>query len=152
MLFYIDEFPERLHHVKESAMLFPRLRIYAPGAAALLDRLDRDHGQGEKRVRDLEHKLTAWEMLGESRRAAFEAELERYASFYHEHMRLEETELLPLAERHFNEDDWRVLDRAFGAHRDALTGAQPEAPYAELFRTIVNITPAPYGLAAAIDE
>jgi hemerythrin-like domain-containing protein len=26
MLFYVDEFPERLHHVKESTMLFVRLR------------------------------------------------------------------------------------------------------------------------------
>ena len=35
MLFYIGEFPERLHHVKESAMLFPRLRERVPEAAAL---------------------------------------------------------------------------------------------------------------------
>jgi hemerythrin-like domain-containing protein len=26
MLFYIDEFPERLHHTKESRLLFPKLR------------------------------------------------------------------------------------------------------------------------------
>ena len=26
MLFYVDEFPERLHHTKESQLLFPRLR------------------------------------------------------------------------------------------------------------------------------
>ena len=70
--------------------------------------------------------------------------------FYLEHMRIEETEVLPLAERCFSDDDWRILDRAFGAHRDALTGAEPEAPYVELFRTIVSITPAPYGAGEAI--
>ena len=26
MLFYVDEFPERLHHTKESQLLFPRIR------------------------------------------------------------------------------------------------------------------------------
>ncbi|MFD2453431.1 hemerythrin domain-containing protein [Ideonella paludis] len=26
MLFYIDEFPERLHHTKETTLLFPKLR------------------------------------------------------------------------------------------------------------------------------
>ena len=26
MLFYVDEFPERLHHTKESKLLFPKLR------------------------------------------------------------------------------------------------------------------------------
>jgi hemerythrin-like domain-containing protein len=141
MLFYVDEFPERLHHVKESAMLFPRLREIVPECAALLDRLDREHDQGEKRIRHLEHALTAWELLGDARAADFETALERYVAFYLEHMRIEESEVLPLAEQRFSEDDWRILDRAFGAHRDALTGAQPEAPYAQLFRTIAESAP-----------
>ena len=34
MLFYIDEFPERLHHTKESELLFPALRARSPGSAA----------------------------------------------------------------------------------------------------------------------
>nr|MBP6851606.1 hemerythrin domain-containing protein [Rhodoferax sp.] len=31
MLFYIDEFPERLHHPKESNLLFPKVVRVAPG-------------------------------------------------------------------------------------------------------------------------
>ena len=57
--------------------------------------------------------------------------------------------MLPRAERYFGEADWLMLDRAFGAHRDPLVTAVPETPYIELFRTIVNITPAPYGLGEA---
>ncbi len=30
MLFYIDEFPERLHHPKESNMLFPKVVKLTP--------------------------------------------------------------------------------------------------------------------------
>jgi hemerythrin-like domain-containing protein len=30
MLFYIDEFPEKLHHPKESDLLFPRIARAAP--------------------------------------------------------------------------------------------------------------------------
>ncbi len=146
MLFYVDEYPERLHHVKESTMLFPRLRECTPEAGDMLARLDHDHKHGGARIRDLAHKLTAWEMLGEPRRDAFERALEEYVAFYLEHMRVEETEVLPLAERHFGEADWLMLDRAFGAHRDPLVTPGPETPYVELFRTIVNTTPAPYGL------
>jgi hemerythrin-like domain-containing protein len=146
MLLYIDEFPERLHHVKESGMLFPRLRECTDEADAVLDRLDRDHHGGEARVRELQHKLAAWEFLGDGRRGDFEQALDSYVSFYLEHMRIEEAEVLPVAERCFGDADWLILDRAFGAHRDALTGAQPEAPYVELFRTIVTITPAPFGV------
>jgi len=149
MLFYVDEFPERLHHVKESTMLFPRLRECTRDAAAVLARLDQDHKNGGARIRELEHKLVAWELLGEPRREAFERALDDYVAFYLEHMRIEETEVLPLAERHFGEADWLMLDRAFGAHRDPLVTPGPETPYVELFRTIVNTTPAPFGLGEA---
>ena len=141
MLFYVDEFPERLHHVKETTMLFARLRELSPDAHALLDRLDREHAHGASRVRELAHKLSAWQLLGEARRDAFERALAAYSAFYLEHMRIEETEVLPLAERVLGDDDWRMLERAFGLHRDGLTGAQPEALYAGLFKTIVAAMP-----------
>jgi hemerythrin-like domain-containing protein len=150
MLFYVDEFPEQLHHVKESKMLFARLRACTHEADAVLARLDREHDSGAARVRELEHKLIAWELLGEPRRAAFESALGAYVGFYLEHMRVEETEVLPLAERTFGDADWAILDRAFCTHRDPLTGAAPEAPYVELFRTIVQLTPAPYGVGEPI--
>lgn len=150
MLFYIDEFPERLHHVKETTMLFPRLRERTHEADAVISRLDHDHHGGAARVRNLAQLLTAWEFLGESRREAFERALDGYAAFYLEHMRVEEMEVLPLAQRCLDDADWRVLERAFGTHRDALTGSDPQAPYAELFRTIVRITPAPYGVGDAV--
>ncbi len=31
MLFYVDEFPEQLHHTKESELLFPKLRLRSLG-------------------------------------------------------------------------------------------------------------------------
>jgi hemerythrin-like domain-containing protein len=150
MLLYIHEFPERLHHVKESGMLFPRLRECTDEANAVLARLDGEHRSGHTSVRELQHKLVAWEFLGDSRRQDFETALDSYTAFYLEHMRIEEAEVLPLAERCFTDADWLILDRSFGAHRDALTGAHPDAPYVELFRTIVNITPAPFGVGAAV--
>lgn len=149
MLLYIDEFPERLHHVKETQVLFARLRLRAPRMKVLLDRLDREHERGEAAVRVLQHALLAYELIGESRRAAFAEALQRYAAFYREHMRVEEREVLPLAEELLGDDDWREIDAAFGANRDPLTGHAPDAEYAELFRLIATITPAPYGLAAA---
>jgi hemerythrin-like domain-containing protein len=42
MLFYVDEFPEKLHHTKESTLLFPKLRQRSAEAGAVLNRLDRD--------------------------------------------------------------------------------------------------------------
>jgi hemerythrin-like domain-containing protein len=152
MLFYVDEFPEQRHHRKESELLFPKLRGRTPLSRELLDRLDDDHARGERKIRNVEHALLAFEMLGESRRQAFEQAIERYVDFYLEHMALEEREILPLAEKVLTDADWAELDDAFRANRDPLTGEQPEAEYQGLFTRIVNALPAPIGLGPAGPE
>ena len=149
MLFYVDEFPEQLHHTKESELLFPKLRARCPEIAPVLDRLDRDHARGEKAIRDLEHDLLAFEVLGEPRRAAFEQAVDRYIDFYLSHMRIEEEEVLPLAMKNLSADDWKELDEAFLANRDPLTGHEPQDEYRALFSRIVNALPAPLGLGEA---
>ena len=149
MLFYVDEFPEKRHHHKESTLLFPKLRERTPEAGALLARLDDDHAKGEAAIRALEHALLAYEMMGEARRVAFEQAAQRYVDFYLAHMRLEEEEILPLAERVLTAQDWAELDAAFAANRDPLTGHAPEAEYQALFSRIANAVPAPIGLGPA---
>ena len=146
MLFYVDEFPERLHHTKESQLLFPRLRERAPELAPVLDRLDAEHGRGEAAIRELEHALLAFEVMGESRRSAFEEAVERYVRFYLEHMAVEEGEMLPAARRLFTAEDWAELDAAFAANQDPLTGHEASEAYRPLFRKIVMEAPAPIGL------
>ena len=147
MLFYIDEIPERLHHPKESELLFPTVAQRAPETAELIARLDRDHEQGESTVRELQHLLMAWELLGETRRAAFEVAARRYLGFYLEHMRQEETVVLPAALRVLSPDDWTAIDAAFASNTDPLNGKIPRDPvYDTLFTRIVTRAPAPVGL------
>jgi hemerythrin-like domain-containing protein len=95
MLFYVDEFPERLHHPKESTLLFPALRQRCPELRGTLDRLDADHGNGETAIRALAHALLAWEVLGLPRRQPFIDALDRYIDGYLSHMAAEEQEVLP---------------------------------------------------------
>ncbi len=150
MLFYVDEFPEKLHHTKETALLFPKVRERCPEAAPVLDRLDREHARGEKAIRDLEHDLLAFEVLGEARRTAFENAVDRYIDFYLSHMAIEEEQILPLALKHFSDADWKELDEAFLANRDPLTGHEPIDLYRPLFSKIVREAPAPIGLGPAL--
>lgn len=149
MLFYVDEFPEKRHHRKETELLFPKLRARTPISRDLLDKLDSDHARGERRIRDVEHALLAFEMLGEPRREAFETKAGEYVDFYLSHMALEEREILPLAERVLIEEDWRDLDDAFAQSRDPMTGHVADFEYKALFTRIVNIVPAPIGLGPA---
>ncbi|WP_397534620.1 hemerythrin domain-containing protein [Roseateles sp.] len=149
MLFYVDEFPERLHHPKETELLFPKLRARAPELRDTLDRLDADHDRGEHAIRELEHSLLAFEMLGEARRERFERQVERYVAAYLKHMEIEEREILPAALRLLSTEDWDDLDEAFAANRDPLTGHKPEETYQGLFQRILSLLPAPLGLGSA---
>jgi hemerythrin-like domain-containing protein len=147
MLFYIDEFPERLHHPKESNLLFPKVVKAAPQVLGAIDRLERDHMHSEKAARELQHLLLAWELLGPTRRAAFQEAFARYVDFYLDHMALEESVILPEAEKNLSEADWRQLDAAFAENQDPLTGQHtPAAEYERLFSLIVARAPAPIGL------
>ena len=147
MLFYIDEYPERLHHPKESNLLFPKVVKAAPQLLGAVDRLERDHMHSEKAARELQHLLLSWELLGPTRRQAFEEAFKRYVDFYLDHMSLEETVILPEAEKSLSEADWRMLDAAFAENQDPLTGKhEPAAEYEHLFSTIVSRAPAPIGL------
>ena len=71
MLFYIDEFPERQHHPKESQWLFPKVAERSSRAAEAIAQLDRDHDGGEAAVRELQHLLLGWELMGDARREVF---------------------------------------------------------------------------------
>ena len=147
MLFYVDEFREQRPHRKEPELLFPTLRARSPLGREVLDGLDRDRASGERSIRDLEHALLGFEMMGEPRRQAFEDAAERYVSLYLAHMATEGQHILPLAEQVLTEVDWAELDPAFSVNCDPLAGPgrEPEAAYRALFTRIVNLVPAPIG-------
>jgi hemerythrin-like domain-containing protein len=150
MLFYVDEFPERLHHTKESNLLFPRVVRLAPETMDAIVQLEKDHAKSEAGVRELQHLLLAWELVGDARRAAFEEASKRYVAAYLAHMQLEETTILPVARRVLSDSDWKELDAAFATNCDPLTGKYPRDPaYDRLFTRIVMRAPAPIGLGDA---
>lgn len=146
MLFYIDEFPERLHHPKESQLLFPRVARMAPDTEEVIARLEQEHVSGNLAARELQHLLLAWELVGDSRHAAFDQAARQFLAFYREHMRLEDEVILPAALRVLNEADWEELDAVFRTNRDPLTGNYPRDPvYDRLFTRVVRRVPLPIG-------
>ncbi len=146
MLFYIDEFPERQHHPKESNLLFPKLATASDELATVIKRLESDHVLGEARVRELQHLLLAWELIGDARRLEFNKAATQFVQFYLEHMRCEESRLLPAAEKLLSASDWAELDRAFSTDRDPLASGTRDATYDRLFTRIVLTAPAPIGV------
>jgi hemerythrin-like domain-containing protein len=149
MLFYIDEFPERLHHPKESNHLFPKVARVAPELIPVLHGLEADHLNGERRVRELQHLLTAWELLGEARREAFVAAAHDYVRFQLSHIETEEAQVLTAASKLLSEPEWQELENVFAANADPVArGATGNPAYDRLFSRIVQQAPAPIGVGA----
>jgi hemerythrin-like domain-containing protein len=148
MLRYIDEYPERLHHPKEDEHLFARLLKRCPEARKLVESLKAEHVQGALLVRELERKLVFFEEGWPEGAAEFLGAVDAYADYHWKHMRKEEVEVLPLAEKHLTEDDWREIDRAFQANEDPLAKIE-ERDFRKLFSRIATLAPAPVGLGDA---
>jgi len=152
MLYYLDIFAEREHHPKEELVLFPMIRRRAREGGAILDELGREHAGGERAIRDLEQAFLRYEAGGGREFAAFADAAERFVGRYREHMRKEEREVMPLARRVLQPQDWREIEAAFAAHRDPLAGAAGETDYERLFQQIVALAPDPIGLGPRADK
>jgi hemerythrin-like domain-containing protein len=147
MIHYIDQFPERLHHPKEEQYLFARLAERSPEARALIEELRAEHVKGAQLIRDLESALRAFEANDWTSAAAFAAAAEAYAQFHWDHMRKEEKQLIPIAERAFTPEDWAEINAAFAGNQDPIADLR-EADFSRLFSRIVGLAPDPVGLAS----
>jgi hemerythrin-like domain-containing protein len=141
ILYYIREYPEKVHHPKEDKYLFTRLRLRTNELNDVIDELEAQHVQGEARVRNLERALTQYEVAGDSEVPALRKMIEEYAGFYGNHRRLEEEVILPAALRYLTIADWIELDDVFGANRDPFDSSELEDDLDHLYSMIVNTIP-----------
>jgi hemerythrin-like domain-containing protein len=145
MIHYIDAYPERLHHPKEDQVLFARLSARSAEARPLVARLQAEHVEGARLVRDLERAVREYEQAWPRGGEAFNAAVKAYADFHWKHMRSEEQELLPLAERALSEGDWAAIEHAFAQNEDPIADLR-ERDFEQLYTRILSLAPAPIGL------
>jgi hemerythrin-like domain-containing protein len=143
MIYYIDTFPERYHHPKESEYLFPLVCARHPAAAPLIRRLDQEHALGAERVRTLQQTLARYSNGGPSEFRPFLAAVEAYADLERRHMASEENDLMPLARQHLTPADWQEVDAIFAGHADPLLGTAVGSTHDELFRRILKLAVPP---------
>jgi hemerythrin-like domain-containing protein len=145
MLRYIDEFPEKMHHPKEDRYLFARLLARLPSAQPLIDKLQNEHIEGVRLIRDLERSLLFLEDRWPVGAREFRQLADDYAKFHWDHMRREEGEILPLAVLHLRAVDWEAIEGAFAGNDDPIADLR-EKDFKVLFSRIASLAPAPVGL------
>jgi hemerythrin-like domain-containing protein len=145
MIYYIDAFPERMHHPKEDAYLFAHLGRRDPDARALIAELKAEHVEGAQLVRDLEQAQIAYEQTWPKGADKFMAAVEAYAQFHWNHMRREEHDVIPRAERALKPEDWADIEAAFAGNADPIADLR-NSDFEALYQRILTLAPAPVGL------
>jgi hemerythrin-like domain-containing protein len=146
MVYYIDAFPNRLHHPKEDDWLFSRLQQRTSTAKALIDELQRQHHEEPAALGNIRRDLGNLEAGLPDGLATLIQTVGSYAEATWKHLRTEEHDMLPLAEAHLTADDWDDIASAFANNADPLTGLNETEALSLLFHDIVRKTPAPLGL------
>lgn len=146
MLYYIDTFPQKLHHPKEEAYLFRRLKMRTREADKAILKLEEQHRAGAEHVRALEMALGRYEAGAPGGREEFMAAAETFADEIAIHMALEENVVIPIARQHLQAEDWAEIAEAFGTNGDPRFGAEPDQEFRSLFSRIVNLAPPPIGV------
>lgn len=116
MMFYIEQFPERLHHPKEEQLLFSRLREHTNEFESLLSELEEQHRAGAAQFAVLREQLDAGDL------GAFTGAVHEFVKQQWKHMSAEESLVLPAASRHFTASDWQRIAEALDANGDPRFG------------------------------
>ena len=139
-LYYIDEFPGRLHHRKEDEYFFAALQRHTDQFDPLLGRLDNEHARDRETIGDLHRLLVLYQAGAPGALDQFRAAVEDYAATLYEHMRSEEG-LLAASGEHLTNDEWQAIAEAFGRDKDPLFGTERRREFAVLHHRIVNLLP-----------
>ncbi|UCV17844.1 universal stress protein [Ferribacterium limneticum] len=141
MLHYVEAFSNALHHPKEDAYLFRKLRARTELVNEAIGELERQHANGGQFLTDLKACLAQFEGGYVGGLETFSNAIEQFGHAQWEHMNLEETTIIPAARKYLNDDDWDEISEAFGKNGDPRFGSEPDEQFRDLFSRIVNLTP-----------
>ena len=131
IMYYMTHYSDVLHHPKED-LVFAKIKARNKEIAPKIDALIEQHVSlrdlGEELTRDLDGIVNGSIFP----RERVEAAASDYVTHLRNHMRTEETEILPLAGKLLQDEDWSEIDGAIGHIEDPLFGPSTEARYAAL--------------------
>ncbi len=145
MVDYIESFHQRFHHPKEDEHLFKAIRNRTREGDRMLADLEAQHAEGDGWLQNLREAVNRLQASSGHEAREFARAVDTYADFHWTHMRREEDELMPLAERVLTPDDWHEIDSAFNDNADPVFGKAPQQKYATLFKLILSQAPPPVG-------
>ena len=141
MLYYIKNFPEKLHHPKEDAYLFKKLRLRTSEFNDTLDELEREHVAGREAVAAMDEALGRYEVEPDTGFDAFAVAVQKFAALEWPHMLLETKVIIPAALKYLTAEDWAEVGHAFAQNGDPRFSVDADEEFRQLFTRILNVAP-----------
>ncbi|HEX5394389.1 MAG TPA: hemerythrin domain-containing protein [Rhodocyclaceae bacterium] len=142
---YIVSYPDRWHHPKEDKFLFAAVKKRSREGDAIIAELLQEHENGHPLIEELKTLLIKFQQGDGAARTGFYEAAERYVEMEWQHMRKEEDQLMPIAERVLTPEDWDDIYRAFQENDNPLFGIKPKEEAELLYQRILQLAPAPIG-------
>ena len=137
IMFYMTHYSDVLHHPKED-LVFAKIKERDAAMAGIVDDLHRQHARihtaGAELVRHLDDIINGTI----ASRASIEAAAREYVDGLRKHMRVEESDVLPLAATLLDSRDWSAIHAKIARIQDPLFGKHPERRYASLHAQIAR--------------
>ena len=141
ILHYIKAFPETLHHPKEDAYLYRKLRLRTSELDEALNQLQQQHAEGSRLVAEMDAALDRYEEAPAGGFDRFAEAVKAFAAHELPHMLFETKVILPAAQKHLTSEDWAELGHAFAQNGDPRFSADADEEYRQLFARILNDAP-----------
>jgi len=125
---YCSDHADQFHHPLED-QLFQCLAARHPESRKLIQSLEQDHLDLRWATRDLQEMLDTIDSTDYVRRDRFLEALGEYLGLFYRHMRSEEMELFPQAERYLADEDWQALSHHMNMAPPSLFGTPGSPQY-----------------------
>lgn len=135
IMFYMTHYPDVAHHPKED-LAFARIAERDAASRPTVERLSDQHSILKRDGNALVIALDDIVNGSVTSREHVEAPGRAYIAAFRLHMRIEETDVLPLAAKLLDRSDWAAIGRSIRRLDDPVFGKSSDARYAALRRHI----------------
>ncbi|MEX0582814.1 MAG: hemerythrin domain-containing protein [Sneathiella sp.] len=137
VLDYMLNFPDLCHHPIED-IIKEQLDLQETGATKATRDLCSEHEKLSGMTRRFAAAVQAVQNEETLPREHLIKLAEEYRDFLFQHMKYEETEFFPAAQKHLSPQDWEMIERRMGDKADKLFGREADREYRALHKVIVD--------------
>lgn len=116
---YFEVYPEVYHHPQED-LVFARLKIRDPGAAAKIGDLAREHQKGAELLHRVGHAVDSVLADQEVLRQNVDSIVRHFIEHERRHIMMEDRDFFPAALKALQPQDWTEMASALTGHEDPL--------------------------------